>query len=118
VKYRWGALPRDMAKLGQSRKKRPNRDKRWRHIYRARMDAGMELCRLCRRNPATRFGHLLAESLGGTAKMSNTTLTCASCEILHDNRTHSIPSLTMEEHRAQPEARWSQVGTGIEWLQE
>jgi 5-methylcytosine-specific restriction endonuclease McrA len=112
VKHPWGRIDAKAA-IHHARGKKnhpPNRNKSWWRTYRARMDAGLEICRLCRERPASIFGHLLPDSLGGRFKFSNLTLTCKTCEFNQGNRPIShLPSLAMEEASAPPERRWSRV---------
>lgn len=110
MKHSWGRVNRQLPRSVR-RPRRPNTSRvEWRRVYRARMDVGLEICRLCRLRPATRFGHLIADSAGGSLRMGNTTLSCGMCEQVQDNRTVHGRSLAVEEAAATPDRRWSQLG--------
>lgn len=73
-------------KLGESRRIERNqrsmkKAKRWRRVYRSRMDAGLEACRVpdCPRR-ATAFAHIVPYSKGGRFARDNLALLCRPCD--------------------------------------
>lgn len=96
----------------------PSWDKssRWVQVYRARIRAGLETCRICGCANAWGTGrqltldHIHPRSLGGPSLMENATILCLDC----NNRkgdgpaTYSV-SLWLEERRAPRSRRWSKL---------
>ncbi len=85
----------------------------WGRVYRARILAGLEVCRRCGNRdhlecPLT-FDHIVAVSLGGAGDISNVTILCVTCNHLKDQQRWDQRSLKAEEDVAPPDRQWSKL---------
>lgn len=70
----------------------------WFRRYRARINAGMELCRQCgTRSTELRLAHLVAHAAGGPYRMDNLTILCEPCDVRQGTRPSLLRSLADEE---------------------
>lgn len=81
----------------------------WPHVYKDRMNTGLEKCRHCKSVENLTFAHLKPHALGGAFTIKNITILCAPC-----NNKQGIAiwphliSLFEEEITSSVEKRWSQ----------
>jgi 5-methylcytosine-specific restriction endonuclease McrA len=70
----------------------------WFRRYRARINAGLELCRQCGiRSYELRLAHLIAHARGGAYRRDNLTILCPPCDIRQGTQPSPLRSLADEE---------------------
>lgn len=81
----------------------------WALVYRARMRAGLEVCRDpgCWTTTDLTFGHIVPHSAGSRFTFANITIQCEPCNRRQGSRINpNHISLADEEAAAPPERRW------------
>lgn len=86
---------------GAARKRRNGfnsfKRKAWAKAYKARMDAGLENCRVCRSSTQLTWDHIVPISKGGTWAKTNMTILCWLCNRKKAWQDVTLQSLADEE---------------------